>query len=97
MYVHIGKDNVPDQTNCVKMTEMLARIAVVFVAVIVRVPLIRILCVRVMGLMKRIVLHGLGSAFHAGCKQGNDKQVWNPRFHICSIHRLDSRRQIPVT
>jgi len=79
------------------MTKMLARITVVFVTISVRVPLAPIICMRMMGLMKRIVIHGLCSAFQARYEQGNHQQLWNPRFHTGSIHSLDGARQTPVT
>jgi hypothetical protein len=88
---------MPNQANGVKMTKMLARIAVVFVTIVVRVPLVRIICVRMMGLMKRVVIHRLSRAFQARYEQGNHQQLWNPRFHTGSIHSLDSARQTPVT
>jgi hypothetical protein len=79
------------------MAEVLARVAIVLIAITVRVPLLRILGVRVMGLMKRIVLHGLGSAFQAGCQQGDHEQMWNPRFHAISVQELFSKVQIQFT
>ena len=86
---------MPNQANDVKMTEVFASFAVMFVAVVVRVPLVCIICVRMMGLMKRIVIHRLSRAFQARYEQGNHQQLWNPRFHTGSIHSLDGARQTP--
>jgi len=88
---------MPNQANRVKMTKMLASIAVVFVAIGVRVPLAPIICMRMMGLMKRVVLHRFGSTFHARYEQGNHQQLWNPVFHAHSVQELATQVQKQFT
>jgi len=88
---------MPNQADRVKMTKMLASIAVMFVAIGVRVPLAPIIGMRMMGLMKRVVLHRFGSTFHARYEQGNHQQLWNPVFHAHSVQELATQVQKQFT
>ena len=76
---------------------MLASLALMFITIGVRVPLVAFIGMSVMCLVKTRLINGLGHALHSYEEHRGDHQFENNVTHLSRLQKMDSRVQMQFT